>query len=83
MFICSCRAVSSRTIVAAVAAGATTVDDVGRACGAGTECGSCRPTIAALLEAGPQESGLQEAGTTRSRAGSDPPLGGGGAGPVR
>jgi NAD(P)H-nitrite reductase large subunit len=65
--------VSSRTILAAVAAGAATVDDVGRACGAGTVCGSCRPTIEALLDAAPARPG----------AGTDPPRQGEEAGPVR
>jgi bacterioferritin-associated ferredoxin len=46
MIVCLCREVSDREITAAVRAGATTLDDVARACaGAGTDCGSCRSLI--------------------------------------
>ena len=50
VIICICRAVSDRTVRAAASAGARTVADVGRACGAGTGCGACRGQVAALLE---------------------------------
>jgi NAD(P)H-nitrite reductase large subunit len=30
--------------------GARTTDDVGDACGAGTGCGGCRPTIESILQ---------------------------------
>ncbi|MBU2134648.1 MAG: (2Fe-2S)-binding protein, partial [Alphaproteobacteria bacterium] len=36
---------------AAIAQGASTVDAVGAATGAGTQCGSCRPEIARMLPA--------------------------------
>jgi bacterioferritin-associated ferredoxin len=49
MIVCVCRAVSDRTVRAAISAGAGTVEQVGAACRAGTCCGSCRPQIAALL----------------------------------
>ena len=38
-------------IEAAVAAGAGTVDAIGAATGAGTNCGSCRPEITRLIAA--------------------------------
>ncbi len=47
--ICQCRGVSEQTIRDCREAGAKTVAAVGQVCGAGTECGSCRPEIAALL----------------------------------
>jgi ferredoxin-nitrate reductase len=47
--ICSCNSVVAGQIIAAIASGAHTVGDVGRATTAGTRCGSCRPEIAALV----------------------------------
>jgi bacterioferritin-associated ferredoxin len=53
MIVCLCRAVSDRAVRAAIAGGASSVEEVGRACRAGTGCGGCRPQIAELLsEAG-------------------------------
>ena len=49
MIICHCELVTDRGIRAAIADGATSVDDVAGRCEAGTGCGSCRPSIAALL----------------------------------
>jgi len=47
--ICQCRGAAEEDIRRAVRAGARTVAAIGSACGAGTECGSCRPELAALL----------------------------------
>jgi assimilatory nitrate reductase catalytic subunit len=47
--ICSCFGVKRRTILDAIVAGAGTVDGVGARLGAGTNCGSCRPEIKALI----------------------------------
>ncbi|MDA7430452.1 molybdopterin-dependent oxidoreductase [Primorskyibacter aestuariivivens] len=48
--LCSCLGVGVNTIVEAVETqGLISVDAVGEALGAGTNCGSCRPEIAALL----------------------------------
>jgi assimilatory nitrate reductase catalytic subunit len=41
--------VGTRAIAAAVAGGARDVEAVGRATGAGTNCGSCRPEMAGLI----------------------------------
>lgn len=49
MIVCICRAVSDRTVRAAIAAGAATVKQVGQACGAGTCCGACRPQLYKLI----------------------------------
>lgn len=49
MLVCHCNGISDRTIRRAIRAGATTVVDVKSACGAGQCCGSCNPTIRALL----------------------------------
>ncbi len=49
--LCSCLNVGVNTIVQAVEAkGLMSVEAVGAALGAGTNCGSCRPEIAALLD---------------------------------
>jgi bacterioferritin-associated ferredoxin len=50
MYVCSCRGVTDRTIRAAIVAGASTVDEIGRRCGAGTRCGGCWPVLDELLD---------------------------------
>jgi bacterioferritin-associated ferredoxin len=49
MIVCHCQVVNDRRIRREVEQGACSVDEVGAACGAGTRCGSCRPTISVLL----------------------------------
>ena len=49
MILCHCEIVSDKCVRTAVENGATSVDEVGRACAAGTHCGGCRPSIATLL----------------------------------
>jgi bacterioferritin-associated ferredoxin len=51
MILCLCRGVSEREVVEAVERGATTVAEVRRTCGAGTDCGSCVADIKAQLAA--------------------------------
>ena len=50
MIVCLCRGVSERHIEDTVAAGAKTVGDVSRACGAATDCGACHYLVAALVD---------------------------------
>lgn len=50
MIVCHCKAVADRSIRNAVREGARCPNDVGRACGAGSVCGGCRPMIADLIE---------------------------------
>jgi bacterioferritin-associated ferredoxin len=50
MYVCLCVGVSSKTVADAVAAGATTSNQVAAACGAGTECGRCRRTVRAIID---------------------------------
>ena len=50
MFVCSCQAVTDRTIKAAIASGARTIDDIATRCGAGARCGGCWPALAELLD---------------------------------
>jgi len=49
MIVCLCANVSERQLAATIAAGATTVKEVGRRCGAGTGCGACKPLIRECL----------------------------------
>ena len=51
MFVCICVAVPDTEIRSCVARGASTVEEVGDACGAGTGCGSCHDKIDTLLAA--------------------------------
>ena len=49
--ICACFGVSGSAVEAAIAGGAASLDAVGRVTRAGTNCGSCRPELRALLRA--------------------------------
>ncbi len=49
--VCVCHAVGANQIRQAIAAGHGDVEAIGRATRAGTNCGSCRPEIRALLQA--------------------------------
>jgi assimilatory nitrate reductase catalytic subunit len=49
--ICACFGVSTAAVGAAIAHGATSLDAVSAATRAGSNCGSCRPEIRALLRA--------------------------------
>ena len=51
--VCLCNGVGDRTIRNAISAGASTVDDIAEACGAGGGCGGCHPTIEELLDEQP------------------------------
>jgi bacterioferritin-associated ferredoxin len=60
MIVCHCEVVTDRCVRDAVVGGAVTVDQVGRHCAAGTQCGRCRPSIAALLAALPELRGEEQ-----------------------
>ncbi|MBP8247560.1 MAG: (2Fe-2S)-binding protein, partial [Phenylobacterium sp.] len=49
--VCACLKVGARTIDDAVSGGAATVEAIGAATGAGTNCGSCRPEIVRRIAA--------------------------------
>lgn len=51
MFVCSCLAVTDRTVDAAVMAGTTTIAEVADRCGAGSRCGGCWPELQRLIDA--------------------------------
>lgn len=50
MILCSCLAVRAATIQQIVREGATTVGEIARITGAGTDCGSCACDIGKLLK---------------------------------
>ena len=49
MYACSCHAVKDTTVRAAIAAGATTIEDIGARCRAGSQCGGCHELLERLL----------------------------------
>jgi assimilatory nitrate reductase catalytic subunit len=49
--VCACFGVSCSSVERAISCGAVTLDQVGAATKAGTNCGSCRPDIRVLLRA--------------------------------
>jgi bacterioferritin-associated ferredoxin len=65
MIVCVCHGIPCKRIRSVIREGAETVDAVGAACGAGTDCGSCREMIEDLIE---------EAVPTESRARSRLPM---------
>ncbi|HZF46332.1 MAG TPA: molybdopterin-dependent oxidoreductase, partial [Sphingomonadaceae bacterium] len=48
--VCICHDIGEQQVLAAISGGAGDVAQVGRCTAAGTNCGSCRPVIARLLE---------------------------------
>jgi bacterioferritin-associated ferredoxin len=50
MLVCHCKAVHEARVRAAIDAGARDEFDVAEACGAGSDCGGCVPTITRLLD---------------------------------
>ena len=49
MVVCHCRAVTDRTICAAIVEGARDRGSLVERCGAGSGCGGCWPTLEGLL----------------------------------
>jgi bacterioferritin-associated ferredoxin len=50
VIVCSCRAVTDRTVDAAVASGAHCIEDLAARCGAGSRCGGCWPELERLID---------------------------------
>jgi|JI6StandDraft_1071083.scaffolds.fasta_scaffold523010_1 bacterioferritin-associated ferredoxin len=50
MIVCVCKGVACSKIRALLRDGVDSVEAVGEACGAGTDCGSCRSAIEDMLE---------------------------------
>lgn len=49
MYVCLCTGVTQRDILEAIEAGAATVEEVAYCTGAGTRCGTCVRSIAAMI----------------------------------
>jgi bacterioferritin-associated ferredoxin len=49
-YVCLCNSVSERKVRRAIDHGASTIDEVGAACGAGTTCHGCHDTIDDMLD---------------------------------
>jgi assimilatory nitrate reductase catalytic subunit len=50
MIVCVCKAVCERELEQLVEAGAESPEQIERHCGAGGDCGSCRPDIERIIE---------------------------------
>ncbi len=55
MYLCQCNGITKGTIEQLVDAGARSVADVERRCGAGNDCGNCRRAIHDLIAERPAE----------------------------
>lgn len=51
MFVCLCTGVTSHVVNDVVAKGASTSKEVAAVCGAGSDCGRCKRTVRAIIEA--------------------------------
>ncbi len=60
--ICSCNGVAKGRIVQAIQSGCRTLEALGDATRAGTACGGCRESVAALLEASAPEGAPEDPG---------------------
>jgi bacterioferritin-associated ferredoxin len=67
LLVCHCAKICDRTVRECIDSGARSVHDVGRACGAGTFCGGCIPTIGALVAGQPSDAGVISLGRARAR----------------
>ena len=50
MYVCLCNGVTERDIHQALAAGASTLEEVAYCTGAGTRCGTCVSAVACIVE---------------------------------
>jgi bacterioferritin-associated ferredoxin len=52
MLVCICKGLSERQVLSTIQGGARTVEEIGKRCGAGTDCGTCEGALEAMLEEG-------------------------------
>jgi bacterioferritin-associated ferredoxin len=76
LLVCHCNKVCDRVIRECVDRGARSVEEVGRACGAGTACGGCRPTLRALVAGEAPDAGIVSLGKARTREPAPVPMDG-------
>ena len=50
MIVCVCEGVSDREVREAITEGSRTLQDIGRRCGAGTDCASCCMTLRQMID---------------------------------
>ena len=50
MYVCSCKAVTDRTIDAVISSGASSVEEITSKCAAGGRCGGCWPALERMLD---------------------------------
>ena len=50
MIVCHCEVVRARTIERVIRRGATSVEQIGEECRAGTRCGGCHTALCDMLE---------------------------------
>jgi bacterioferritin-associated ferredoxin len=50
MYVCVCAAVTEVQVHACIDAGATTIEQIGQRCQAGTGCGSCLDRLRCMIE---------------------------------
>ncbi len=65
MYVCLCVGVTNHTVAECVARGASTSREVAAACGAGGDCGRCRRTVRAIIEASRQVGAELESAASR------------------
>jgi bacterioferritin-associated ferredoxin len=56
MYVCLCLGVTDKDIENVISEGASSLEEVMYCTGAGTRCGSCRATVAAMVEAAQPQS---------------------------
>jgi bacterioferritin-associated ferredoxin len=50
MIVCHCEVVRARTIERVIRRGASTIEQIGAECGAGTNCAGCHTALCDMLE---------------------------------
>ncbi len=59
MFVCLCNGITSQVVAEVIADGASTTNEISKACGAGADCGRCRRTLRLLLGASGSNRGVR------------------------
>ena len=72
MLVCLCHPTSDSEVREHARAGAATVEELGRSCGAGTGCGACHRQLGEMLEeVAEDEDGGATCGQAEKAAGAD------------
>lgn len=57
MYVCICHGFTDEDIKSQIACGNTSVNKIGRSCGAGRDCGACVKKIQTILRSSPADNG--------------------------